>query len=267
MPEVKDDKGIDMGSVNAGSAEVAPVVAPTPEPVPMAAPTPVAEPTPTAAPATPAAPEEGTLDWHVVENNRLRALINEGFGATAPAPVAQPTAPVQPAQQFQSPQPAPEQWADVDFLGNEPLDKLLDTREGLNAMLNAVARKAFDLATVRASEKALMGMPEVVTKYVTNMATQRAMHDEFYKVNSDLVPYKRVCAGLANKLASEHSDWSVAQVFETSANEARKTLGLIRAAAPGAANQGPAFAGGTPARSGPGASLKGLEKEIADLIQ
>ena len=238
---------------------VAPVVPETPV-VPVEPVEPVTPETPVT-PVVPEPPAEGTVEWYKAENERLRGEVNKYFKPdVAPVAPVTPVTPVQPTvtgDQFK--------WDDTDFIGNEPLDQLLDTREGLNKLLNIVASKVAELSIGKAHERTIRSIPEVVTSYVTNMSTVKAIHDEFYAKNEDLVPFKRVCAGIANKISAERPDFTAAQVFEETAKQTRQTLGLLNKTKT-ITNQGPAFAGPSGSRH-TAVSLKGLEKEIDDLIK
>lgn len=213
-------------------------------------------------------PVEGTIEWYQAENSRLREEVNKNF--IVDTKTITPTVSDTPIPQVVQPIKIEDfKWADTDFIGNEPLEQLLDTREGLNKLLNIVASKAAELSINQAHERTIRTIPEVVTKYVTNMSTMKNLHDEFYANNEDLQPFKRVCGGIANQIAAEHPDFTVAKVFEETAKQTRQTLGLL-AKTPkvvsNTINMSPAFAGPSGSRSTNTVALKGLEKEINDLL-
>jgi hypothetical protein len=205
-----------------------------------------------------------------------------------PAPVPTPTPPVvppvtiEPARPIVEPTRSPAQSTvaeipDVDFVGNQTLDAVLDSKEGLNKMLNQVYKAGIAFATeqavTKAHERTLLSLPDVVTKYVTQSAVLRNVREEFYSKNDDLKPFQSVVAHAANTISSEHPDWDVPKVLAETATTVRKALGIMQKASvtppatpSGTNNLGPAFPTGTGGRGGAPVSLDKLAKEVNELI-
>lgn len=272
-----------VATLDKGSSDPTVVLSPpVTEPVPVVEPTPtvvatpvvtapVVEPTPTLTPTpvTPVEPAAGTPEYYEKIIIGLRSKIDEMSVLTPAAPVApESPKPVAPVTQPTPPVIPQEQPTEVDFVGNASLDDLLDTKDGLNKLLNMVANEAAKRSSGLADhayERYLTNMPTVITRYIANMATMKRVADEFYTTNSDLSSYKRVVASMANHLSAEHPDWDQKKVLEETAIQARRSLGLI-ANASAKTLDNPAFVTGTPHSKTMSTNVKSLEQEVADLI-
>lgn len=263
----------EVAGISVPEAAVAPEPAPSPEPVPV----PVVESAP--APAPVAAPvAEPTAPAPVVDEKdqiiaSLRQQLNDGvkFGELEATPVASVSSVAPAPTQAPAPQPSPApQAAEIvaealDFIGAKSIDDAFASKESINELLNAVVAKAAERASAAASERAMRSIPEVVTKYVANVAVQQRLRTEFYDKHKDLVPYQRICAAAANHISAQHPDWDLAKILEAVPTMVRQNLGLMQKVT--TINQGPAFAGGSGGRpSSTAPQLAGLEKEIADII-
>lgn len=139
-------------------------------------------------------------------------------------------------------------------------DYIMDNKENFVAFL-------LDFATTLKSEAAqttLQAMPRVVGSVVQRQTTLNDIAREFYGKNKDLLPVKAYVGRVANEISAANPDFSINQVLEEAAKQARTTLGLIQAAQK-TEKKAAALPGATGVRS---QSVKpiGLQKEIEDFI-
>ncbi len=172
----------------------------------------------------------------------------------------------------------------VDFIGDIKLDDLLDTKEGLNKLLNLVYNagikiSADDLANSRdgfvrsAVEESARKLPGMITNHVTRQSTVNDLVDDFYRENEDLIKFKQTVSAAANQVHAEHSDWQISDIFKEAAVVTRKSLGLPTKSTEDNKDdknnreRNPAFVKDAgKSRSNTSINLKGVAKEIDDLI-
>lgn len=171
-------------------------------------------------------------------------------------------------QQPQAP-PSPQQpAAPPNFLDGVDLDSLYENPQALNDVLTRVHNMATEHGASMAAERVLRQVPELVVGYVSRHTAMTNMVNDFYKENPDLTNVKQTVAAVANDLHAKNPDWDADKIFQETAGETRKLLGLKKEAqqkARQANTKKPAFAGqrGT-RRQEP--KVTGLQKEINDLI-
>lgn len=168
----------------------------------------------------------------------------------------------------------------IDFIGDGNIDDLVDTKEGLNKILNIVYN-----AAVKATEERIVGskddfvrsaveesarkIPGMVTGFVTRQSTIKDMVDTFYKENSDLTGFKKTVAAAANQVHAEHSDWEIGEIFKEAAVVTRKVLRLpsLKKENKGDKKRDPAFTGDKGSRnSRTKPDMSNIEKEINAMI-
>ena len=108
--------------------------------------------------------------------------------------------------------------------GVDSLDEL--SREDANQLLNRVASHAVKLGY----EHAIRAIPNIVRHNVTMQLSMAEAVKDFYAANPELTAYKKVVAQQAQNVASEHTDWTVGQVFEEAGVKAREQLKLAKRA-------------------------------------
>lgn len=237
---------------------------PTPEPQPE--PTPEPEPTPTPTPEPEPKPPEPSE-----REKLLEAQIEDLQGKL----LSRDTKPAEPGPKPKPPEPEPPK--PLNFLGDQKLDEILDDPEKFNALLVAVHDKASDEGEKRGAEKLLRQIPELVSTYTSRHTTLAGLASDFYKKNRDLVGVKKTVAAVTSEIAAENPDLSVEKVFEMAAERTRKVLGLKGSAVVPPTPEpnpnpepapNPAFVDGKGGRKAkPSSGLKGLEKEIDDLLK
>lgn len=181
----------------------------------------------------------------------------------APRPKSEPTPTPKP-----EPTPTPASVEPIDFVKGRDLVDLLDTPEGLNKFLNEVISKiqSPQLSVEPIVERILTSLPNIVTQQVTRQGAINELVNDFYKVNSDLLPVKRSVGMFANEVHAENPDWEVKKVFEEAGVRTRKALGL-RERATSLERKTPAFAKQRGARrGGEKKELVGMAKEIDELL-
>lgn len=272
---------------------VTPVEEPVVAPVVEGAPDPRTVTPAEAAPDVTPAAEDVPVELADMEPEALRELVgtlrgqlntNAGsfFGTThdeAPAivtepkpgePAVKPVAPAAEAAPAVEPPPAAKVWEDKNFLGDTPIDEFLDSRDKLNALLNAVAKQASESSpvvdTTALKTETLRGIPEVVGKFVSGMLAMRTMANEFYEVNQDLKPFRNIVAAAANSLSSQHTDWTMGQVMSEAATLSRKTLGLRAAAISRTIKETPPGTRPGGVRRPQTPTMTGLQKEIDTVL-
>lgn len=155
--------------------------------------------------------------------------------------------------------------ADVDFIGDEDLDRVTSDKVALNAILNRVYKAGVGAGTKLGSEKVLRSIPEIVKKNITAQSSLQKARDTFYESNKDLVPYPTVVAEAFNEAASESPELSMGDLLKETEKKARARLNLHRKTMIDQTTSNrkkPKFER-TP--SGPG--KKGKEKELSGLAK
>lgn len=173
------------------------------------------------------------------------------------------------AQQQQPQAPPPQQPAGPpNFLEGVDLDSLYENPEVLNEVLARVHGAATEHGARMAAERVLRQVPELVVGYVSRHTAMTNMVNDFYRENPDLTNVKQTVAAVANDLHAKNPDWDADKIFQETANETRKLLGLKKEAqqrARQASGKKPAFAGQRGTRQQE-PKVTGLQKEINDLI-
>lgn len=158
---------------------------------------------------------------------------------------------------------------DIDFVGDGKLDDLLDTKEGLNKLLNIIVKEAITRSKAGSVEEAVQRTFQSVPGLVVNMIRRQSAMEkivaEFYTENEDLDPYKQTVAIAANGVHAEHPDWEVSQVFDEAAKRARKSLGLREAAISGKKGT-PAFGKNLSSRKTVTPKTTELQSQIDDIL-
>lgn len=146
---------------------------------------------------------------------------------------------------------------DRQFVTDEEIESFQDDPSKINDFLNRVFQESL--------EEAMRRIPNVVTSKVSRNMTMRERAKEFYKENSDLQEYRDFVGHVANEVQSNNPEMDIQEVFNKTATEARKRLGIKKKAQDteeqrrkGEEGQGPAFAGK------PRGSRKGSGKDARD---
>lgn len=163
------------------------------------------------------------------------------------------------------PAPAPKPAEPVDFIGDAKIEDLVDTKEGLNKLLNVVMGQAGNRNVDVVVEKILTSIPQLVAGQIAQQTVINDMVKDFYAANEDLGGAKRTVGIFANEVHSENPDWETKKVFEEAGTRTRKALGL-RERAVNPPKRKPAFAKQRGARKGGDVELTGMAKDIDELI-
>jgi len=196
---------------------------------------------------------------------RLAEIMRTREPVVEPAPEPKPgeRAPVVEPVPVVVPEPA----KPTNFLEGKELADVVDSVEGLNALLNRVKDEAAGANVDVVVEKILTAIPNLVAGQIVQQNAINKMVGEFYEANKDLAPAKRTVGIFVNEVHSEHPDWKTEDVFKEAGTRTRKALGLRESASP-TPTKSPAFAKqrGSHKRGGDDVQLEGLAKEIDDLI-
>lgn len=230
-------------------------------------------------PAEPQEPEEPETPEQKLE--RLEAQNKKLMEFIGRSPTETPKPEIKPDEKPDVPEPKPEapqeiKVEDVDFLkgmSQEEVEKLIESPEALNKLLNQVRRASIESAIPLAQERTMLNVPQVTAAYVKRYNTMKALVDDFYKENEDLKVVQRAVGQVANEVHSEHPDWTIQQVFKEAATKTREALGMPapttkpRAQVTIKGQGDPAFAQPRSSRrGGPQKKLTGMAKEIDDLL-
>ncbi len=211
----------------------------------------------------------------------LRAQINQLAGILQshginPAEVlgaqGQQAVPVQPqAQPQQAPvqgQPKPQQNVPVSYEVSEAdFDRLFEDRSAFNQVLNNVLALSGQSSVHQIT-------PLISQQVQMQVALQGAVHD-FYRENADLARHRQFVGLVTQELIAKNPDWTLDKVFEQTASESRKRLGITSTpsvqtpaqAQPVPQERKPGLASSTTRKAPePAPKLQGMEAEIADLM-
>ena len=114
----------------------------------------------------------------------------------------------------------------IDFIGDAKIDDLVDDKDKLNAVFQAVHARAVSDSNKQVYEKVLRAIPEIVLGHINRNASVGGLVKDFYDANKDLVPVKKTVAAVANTLHAEHPDWDLPRVFKEAAPKTREILGM-----------------------------------------
>ena len=117
-----------------------------------------------------------------------------------------------------------------DFIGDLDLDDLTRDKVAFNKILNSVYSKGVNDSKRIATEGVLNSIPDIVRHNLTLLTSLKEASDNFYKDNSDLVPFKRVVAAVFEEIASNNPDKKYDELMNLVAPEARKRLELHKQA-------------------------------------
>lgn len=133
------------------------------------------------------------------------------------------------------PPPPDEPVSDVDFLEGKTIDDFLTDSDSFNKLLNKVYKQGADFGrseVKKKSELVLQSIPDIVKDNIALTATLKAVNDEFYKNNPDLVPFKKVVGAVFEEKMTENPDRTYQEILPEVATETRTRLELHRAATP-----------------------------------
>jgi hypothetical protein len=269
-------------------SEPIPEPVPEPEPVPTPKPTtPVSVPEPIPGGLVPKTPAEELAAYKLQQELLLKRIeditgrsmtAEEAIQLDVDQPTSSPvTTPVAPAVQPATPVAPAEP---PNFLGTYTVDDIMDDPKKFNEVLINVYKKGIDDAKLSTSENTLRSIPQLVTTYIRRYSTMKEMVDGFYKDNPDLLKVRKTVAAVANEVAAEDPGQPVDKVFMKVAERTRTILGLptpnpgqpittdttITPVDPNKPKT-PAFATQNARKGTPSSGLKGLAKEVNDLIQ
>lgn len=150
-------------------------------------------------------------------------------------------------------------------ISKEEFDEIFESPEKLVDLLNRVRESAV--------EQVLKSVPSLASNIVNQQMVLKGMVQDFYEANQDLRNVKPFVAVVANEIAARHPDWGVERVFQETAIETRKRLGLKAQALKGEQQQTvgskrpalPKAKGTTPTRKAQ-PKLSKLEQELRDLM-
>jgi len=217
------------------------------------------------------APAEGDVDPTVKAlQDQVATLLEkveslQGAAPAAPAAEADGETPTTPASNTLA---AAELY---DFVGDADLDTILSSKDDFNKFLSNVVNSTINTTT----ENIYKNLPSAVSSQVTQQNGLKAIVDEFYEANADLLPVRKTVAAVSNEVAGEHPDFTLQQIFEETEIRTRKMLGLKKGEAvvekpetPAATPpKKPALPGKQGGRSGGGGKkLSVQDRHISDVL-
>jgi hypothetical protein len=241
---------------------------------------PVAE-TPEASEETPAegegaeAPAETEVSESLAQlraqNEALLKQIEEMSGGTIPATLAAETPTPAPKPEVAQPavsvpSVAPQTSKVAEYMAGIDFDDISENKESFVKFIQGVLQAQ----QVDTTQQVLLSIPGVVGTFVQRQTAFRDVAKEFFTAHPELKRVKRYVANVANEVAANDPNLSVAEVLEKAAELSRETLKISKevqknakkkastpAGLPGGTNSG----GRTPAKPS-----SGLQSEIDDLL-
>lgn len=169
----------------------------------------------------------------------IKQLNEPGFGQQPPAGEPKPEDTAEP-QKKQEPAPAPTPTPVArpaatsqeleDLIKSADTDEFAENPEAFRTFMGKFAQLHGQQVAAQTMERSMQSIPEVVTRYVAHHVSMVKAAENFYQENSDLAHVKPFVGQLATNIAAKHPDWSVEDVFKETATNARKVLGLQKAA-------------------------------------
>lgn len=214
------------------------------------------------------------------EEEKLQAFrqqLEDTLAARYAAP-SEEAPPPKPAKEEPPPKPEPspepqdqDLTKEVDFIGDDDLSEILDSKESLNKLLNRVRFEALSLGQRLGTETVLRSIPEIVKRNVETQVTIQRMRDEFFSRNEDLSPYKRVVAECFQEIAAANPDQPMEKLLGETEKLSRQRLQLHRKVmldTSKSPEKKPTFER-TPRgkKSKPKGELSGLAKELQEMIE
>lgn len=149
---------------------------------------------------------------------------------------------------------------------SDDLEDLTRDPKAFNALLNSIYKKATEQGHSLAIESFMKSAPQIMKTQVAHHVAMKGAIDNFYAENEDLVPYKKVVAGLATKIAAANPELTFPKLLKATEQVARKKLSLMKKTEEGDKNKGPKFPR-TPSgkRVGSKSELSGMAKEIEEM--
>ncbi len=158
----------------------------------------------------------------------------------------------------------------IDFVGEDSVVDIVDSKDGLNKLANEILKRAADLVN-KGVEKTLLAVPTLAIRQMNNASKLNKIVSGFYEANEDLVKYKGVVGAMINKVTSENPDYDIDKVLKEAAKESRKALNLKEKAVSGKktkSKSNPAFSKQSGKRTAgvKKPKITGIQKEIDDLL-
>lgn len=199
------------------------------------------------------------LQKHGITTDLSEPVQPSGTPETKPAPIVTPPA-------TEAPKPGP-----IDFIGDLKVEDLIESKEGLNKLLNQVHAQAV--------EQTMHSVPGLVNQVAQQMIGVHLAVQDFYSGNGDLLAYKPFVGFVSAEVAKKNPTWPLPQVLQETAKQVRTRLRLPQVQAPAGQQQqqtpsqparNPAAPGLPGARSTPrqpsAPAERGLSEEIMDLL-
>lgn len=152
----------------------------------------------------------------------------------------------------------------------ESIDDILSDPAKFNAKMAQLYNDALQRGAQLALEATYRSLPRTISTYAKQQIEVVSTVNDFYSQNKDLIPLKPALARIAQKIGTEHPEYSLPQLLGESAKAARALFALKKEGAQSApkAKTSPAFVqqkGGTNRLVRP-KGAKTIEDEVMDLI-
>lgn len=110
----------------------------------------------------------------------------------------------------------------LQFMTEEELDELQDNPGKMNEILNRVY--------ARAQEDIMKSIPSVVQKTTSRQITLQNKVKDFYEENKDLLAHRDFVSFVASEIEGQNPDKDLDWIFDQTAKQARKRLGIRKSA-------------------------------------
>ncbi len=113
---------------------------------------------------------------------------------------------------------------DFDFFQGQDSEDVFDDPKKFGKCLVDFANQVSQKTVVQT----MLAVPEVIRHQTKEELSIQKTVDKFYSDNEDLKPLKATVAQVCNKVASEHPDYTLEEIFKESADRTRKVLNLVK---------------------------------------
>lgn len=167
--------------------------------------------------------------------------------------------------------PPRQEWQSQEYTfitEGESIDDILADPAKFNAKMAQLYNDALKKGAEMALEATYKGLPRTISTYAKQQLETTNLVNNFYQENKDLVPLKPALARIAQKIGTEHPEYTLTQLLSESAKTARSVFKLKKT--PVAKQQSPAFVGqkgGTNRVTSRNSSTRTLEDEVMELIR
>ena len=166
----------------------------------------------------------------------------------------------------------------VKFVTDDSFEKVLESADGLNELLNDVANRAALAGEQRGFERAIRETPSLVSNIAEKQIATRDAARDFLTANPELLPVRAYLGLKVNELQAKNPSWGLKELFTKAGDAVREDLKLSKVANqtnndkgtkeeenPALPQRGSGGGGGSKGTQESG--LSEMQKEIGNLVE